>query len=124
MAYITKEKVAEMRKAIKKAYPAKEGWKFSVRKDGYTAVNIRLMQFPAEYKFKEGHSTINPRWLERNAESIGWGEKELDVVRTMDAVAHEGHWDESDIMTDYFNCAWYVSLSFGMWDNPAVAVNK
>lgn len=28
------------------------------------------------------------------------------------------HWDKSDSMTDYFHCAYYVSINIGNWNSP------
>jgi hypothetical protein len=33
-------------------------------------------------------------------------------------------YDESDITTDYFHTAYYLSLSIGKWDKPYVQVAK
>jgi len=121
MAWITKEQVAEKRAAIKKAFPLKEGWKFSVRKQHSSSIAIDLMQFPKEYNFK-GEDSVNQYWIDENAESHGWGEKEVAVIKKMKEIAYDGHWDESDIQSDYFHCAWYVNLGIGHWDKPAVGV--
>ena len=30
----------------------------------------------------------------------------------------EGHYDNSDSMTDYFDTAWYISIQVGKWNKP------
>lgn len=30
----------------------------------------------------------------------------------------DGHFDNSDIQTDYFSCAWYNAIRIGRWDKP------
>lgn len=42
----------------------------------------------------------------------------LKALKELYAVLFEGHWDNSDIMTDYFNTAYYVNLNIGNWDKP------
>lgn len=42
----------------------------------------------------------------------------LQYLDEVHALLKDGHWDESDIMTDYFNCAWYYSVEIGKWDKP------
>lgn len=32
----------------------------------------------------------------------------------------EDHYDLSDAMTDYFNCAWYIHINVGKWNKPYV----
>lgn len=31
---------------------------------------------------------------------------------------HVGNWDNSDLMTDYFDVGWYVSVNVGAWNKP------
>jgi len=33
---------------------------------------------------------------------------------------NEGNHDNSDIMTDYFDVGWYISVRLGKWDKPYV----
>ncbi len=44
--------------------------------------------------------------------------KALEYLEKAKAIMHVDHWDESDIMTDYFHCAYYVSMNVGRWDKP------
>lgn len=44
--------------------------------------------------------------------------KALEYLEKAKAIMHDDHWDESDIMTDYFHCAYYVSMNVGRWDKP------
>ena len=43
-------------------------------------------------------------------------------LRKANAILHEGHRDDSDPMTDYFNCSWYVNINIGKWDKPYILV--
>ena len=33
---------------------------------------------------------------------------------------NEGNHDNSDIMTDYFDVGWYISVNIGRWDKPYI----
>ena len=44
--------------------------------------------------------------------------KALKALNELIGVLYEGHWDESDIQTDYFHCAYYVNVSIGKWNKP------
>ena len=116
MAYITSEQVKEMRTLIKKAFPAKDGWKWSVTKRDHSQVTASLMQYPAEYDFPD-YQQVNHYWLDRASE---FGPKETAVLKKVNEILHIGHWDESDAQVDYFCCSHYVSLNIGKWDKPAV----
>jgi len=118
MAYISAAEVKVIRNNIKAAYPVKDGWKFSVRGDNHTAVRVALMAYPKGYEFP-GHASVNHYYIE-TMESIG--EKEKEVLKTVSKIVHAEHWDKSDIMIDYFNCAFYVTMEIGKWDCDAVMV--
>jgi len=126
MAYITSEQVKDMRNQIKKAFPAKDGWKWSVTKEHHSSVTAALMQFPSNYDFaikREGNDTSDELYTQLNhyyLDTCGLGKKEIAVLKKVNDILHTGHWDESDSMTDYFHCSHYVSLHIGKWDRPAV----
>jgi len=118
MAYITTDEVKAKRNAIKKAFPAKQGWKFSVTREHYSSVNIILMQYPDNYDFEQDFNGVN----QYSIKDSDFGDKEKVVLNKMNDIAHDGHWDESDIQSDYFNCAFYVNLAIGKWDKPVKKV--
>ena len=122
MAYITTDQVKEKRNLIKEAFPAKEGWKFSVKRQHHSSIIIAIMQYPDNYDFGTEHLGINHYWFNDSEE---YGDAEKEVIKKLNDIAHLGHWDESDIMTDYFNCAFYVTLEIGKWDkNPTIVPAK
>lgn len=123
MAYITSEQVKEMRDMIKKAFPAARGWKWSVTREHHTAVCASLMQYPEGYNFPD-YEQVNIYWFDNPGVNgkTHFGEKETKVLQKVNKILHTGHWDHSDIMTDYFSCSHYVHLHIGKWDRPAVKV--
>lgn len=130
MAFITSEQVKDMRNMIKKAFPASKGWKWSVTKEHHSSVNATLVQFPAGYDFaikREGQDTSDDLYTQLNyyyLDESGLGKREVAVMKKVNEILHTGHWDKSDIQTDYFNCAHYMSLHIGKWDKPAVQAPK
>jgi hypothetical protein len=42
----------------------------------------------------------------------------LEYLEKAKEIMHADHWDKSDIMTDYFYCAYYVNMSIGRWNKP------
>lgn len=117
MAYITTEQVQEKRKMLKEAFPAKDGWKLSVTKEHYTSINIAIMQYPEGYDFGTKYEQINHYCID---DYTNFGDKEKAVLKKISDIAHIGHWDESDIMTDYFDCAFYINIQIGKWDKQPV----
>jgi hypothetical protein len=116
MAYIEKETVQEKRAAIKKELPAKDGWKISVTGGNSSTLNVRIMQYPKGYKFPE-HDQINHYNFDSSTED--YGTKEKEICRKLIEIMADGHWDKSDMMTDYFFCAYYYYLQIGKWSKPA-----
>lgn len=119
MAYVTNEIMKEKREAIKTAFPSKDGWKFSIRKIHHSTISVSIMQYPAFYNFGE-YEQVNHYHI--NGSDFGAIEK--TVLNKLNDILHVGHWDKSDMMTDYFNCAWYMKMSIGQWDKPAVKAPK
>ena len=117
MAYITKDEVKLIRNNIKKAFPVKAGWKFSIVNRDHSEVSVSIMQCPKAYGFK-GHSPINHFYID---EHYG-NELQREALNKIHNIVSEKHWDESDPMTDYFHCAFYISMEIGKWDKPCVAV--
>lgn len=44
----------------------------------------------------------------------------LEYIKKAKEIMLDGHWDESDIMTDYFHCAYYISIDIGRWNAPYI----
>ena len=114
MSYLTKEEASKKRTAIKKAFPAKDGWKFSIINEHLSVLVVSIMKYPKEYDFGS-YSSVNHFYIDKSS----FGEEEKVVLKKINEIMHEDHWDKSDIMTDYFNCSWYNRLGIGKWDRPA-----
>ena len=103
MAYITKEKVKEIREAINKKFPSKEGWKFSIKRQNYSGIKIEILQGNTNFQNKPGNTIIPTR-------------ETHPYLQQIYNIANSGNYDNSDVMTDYFDVGWYVWLSVGSWD--------
>ena len=134
MAYISTDDVKHIRNELKKELPQ---YKFSVVRDHHSSVSISLMKGPAfnDYEYfdrynntittanlSDGeHHQINQFHLEdfygkENAEILS----KIDTIsRTAPAKNGGKVWyNDSDIMTDYFDIAYYVHISVGKWNKP------
>ena len=130
MAYINAEDVNHIRVALKKEFPQ---YKFSVTRDHHLGVNINFMKGPrfAEYEYfdrysgemkkdnLDGHHQINHFHLEsfygkENAEILG---KVSEIAHTAPGLAGgKKYYNNNDIQSDYFDVAYYVSISVGKWN--------
>jgi len=113
----TKEIAKEIRTTLSKL----DGIKISVTSD-HNHINVALTQAPFS-------PTIEPMEKERmsiNQYSYKTSEKlttECKVFfQLVDEIIMKYHWDMSDAMTDYFNCAFYYSYGIGRWEKPFVQI--
>ena len=114
MAYISSDEVKAVRNKIKAAFPHV---KFSVRQRHHSTLVVTVLASPY---FDDGaRIQVNEYHLERNYEG-----QQLRFLRGVYAIMKENHWDKSDLMTDYFNCAYYMSLNVGEWDKPHTKIPK
>ena len=115
MAYITKEQVKEIRNNLKAAFPAKDGYKFSVVNMHHTEVSVSILEAPIEAS--ESYQQVNHFHIDSfYKDQPEW----KDFLNKVSEIVHKDHWDKSDLQTDYFHCAFYVSINIGKWDRPFI----
>lgn len=128
MAYISTAEVKVIRDDLKEAFPRKEGWKFSVRRDHHSAVRVAIMESPVvlerfactDFRVDDTHPVkiesaldVNPYHIESQHPK-----PTAQILEKIRAIVAKKHWDKSDSMTDYFHCAFYYSIEIGKWDRP------
>ena len=125
MAYITADDVKAIRSELKVAFPK---WKFSVRKDNSLAVAVTILRGTVD--FSEGfvnsyngkkHCQVNHYWIDSNwtnLEARAALNKINEIMHNAPgrANADRKFYNNSDIMTDYFDTAFYTHLQVGAWD--------
>lgn len=121
MAYLYIDQIKAKRAALKAAFPPADGYKFSVTGGNSSSLTISMMQFPNSLNLPT-YADVNHYYIDSSIERIGGSEAEISVFNKICEIAMDGHWDKSDIQTDYFHCAYYVQLRIGKWNKPAVAV--
>ena len=127
MAYISTEKVAKMRANLKKEFPAKDGWKFSVRKMHHSEIAVAIVRGPITFKqYTDDLPVYHRDGTKRRAfEEMSKGSVNIyhidqqhpsstaKVLNRILEIISEDHYDESDAQTDYFNCAYYRDIRIG-----------
>ena len=65
MPYISTEKISEIREKIKKEFPSKDGWKFSITRRHHSTVNVDIMSAPFDLIPGEErkHQSINSYYI-------------------------------------------------------------
>lgn len=64
-----------------------------------------------------GYTTINHYWLEKSFEGAA-----LKLLEKIKKAMNMDNYDNSDIMTDYFDVGHYVDINVGKWNKPAEIV--
>jgi hypothetical protein len=113
MAYVsneTKSKISAALKPIFKSY----GVKATVARNSHKStlvVNISA----GDIDFGADYLQVNVYHINKN--HVGKARFFLNEV--LDAIKSTGDWyDNSDVMTDYFNTAFYIDINVGRWDKP------
>jgi len=103
----------------------KEGLVIHCRRDSYSggsSIDAWLMSgkhhimTDAEIQ-KEGkeYCQVNHYYLDTSERYTDYGKK---ILTEINRIMQKYHYDNSDPMTDYFECNYYMSISVGKWDNP------
>lgn len=127
MAYISKEKVAEMRKKIRKEFP---NFKISVRRLHYFEVWVNIYEgdadFVKEYKYNDELSEnlknnftmqINEYHIDDNFS--GRSKEVLNKIKEI-ITTTEKHYDSNfgDYGADYCDFTFYYTIEIGSYDRP------
>lgn len=120
MAYASKELATALRERVK-PINKKFGMKTSVSRDN-GRLTLRVisgkLELPEQYIVNPYYTLDNSRndWIcARNEPSVFTPEQVEYLNALREALMHD-HWDKSDIMSDYFSCAFYPYLEIGRWD--------
>ncbi len=135
MAYMSQAKKKELAPAIKalcKEFNVKST--ISVRNHSTLEINIKSGELDFLSQYNAFHKDRNERefgkdWSAADNISISrvddrmYSGKELEFLSRLIMCANANNHDNSDIMTDYFDVGWYVSINVGQWDKPYI-LNK
>lgn len=96
--------------------------KFSVHKDGYRAIDVVLVSgdfsaYATEKDKESGYRSFNHHHTEINTE---YSERCREVLRLVSEYAQSYNYDNSDIMTDYFDVNFYLNVTVGKWNKAYV----
>ncbi|UVX29505.1 hypothetical protein M5b_00253 [Klebsiella phage VLCpiM5b] len=119
MAYMNKEKKAKIVEAVKAVLP--KGWKATFAIRHYSTIVCTIRSAPLDLKDAFHRSrddwdflTINTYHAEKQCKNKDIADKLEKII----AALNLDNYDNSDIMTDYFDVGHYVDLKFGSWDKP------
>lgn len=111
----TPEVVELVRAWLKETYPK---YKFSVRRENYNSIYIKLMSADFEAFTKESgkiQDTINHYNIGRNSDLT---DRAKEVMLNVCDFVMSYNFDDSDAMTDYFHTNFYLTLGIGSYKKP------
>ena len=120
MAYMNQEKKKELAPLIK-SICKKHGIKATLGVHNYSelVLNIKSGSIDFNYIGQDGRTirNINEYWYQDHFKD---NPEALAFLSEVIPAMNNGNHDNSDIMTDYFDVGWYVSVNLGRWDKPYV----
>lgn len=119
MPYISAETVKAKRSELRKAFPAKAGWKLSVRKSHHSGINVAILAGPiALISSPKGYAQINHYYPGDHAVS----DAAAKLLQRAASISKSGRTTEQ-VCSDYGTVpTYYVRLSVGRWDSPYLVV--
>lgn len=100
---------------LKETYPK---YKFSVRRENYNSIYVKLMSADFEAFTKESgkiHDSINHYNIKRNKDLT---DRAKEVMMNVCDFVMSYNFDDSDPMTDYFCTNFYLTLGIGSYKTP------
>jgi hypothetical protein len=109
MAYINAQETAQIRNALKVAFPT---MKFSVRKQHSMSLHVAVLK--GNIDLQDGQ--INEYYLDKTSHPDFWNQV-LDIIKN----GSDRKWfNESDSQSDYFHIAFYIHMRVGEWNKPYI----
>ena len=130
MAYMNQERKAMIAAELKKVIPRE--WKWSLAVHHHSTIILTISEAPVDL-LGEYNRHCAASWDRHNmagytpSDYAQLNEYHLDnqfsgdLLKTFEAIKtamNVGNHNRSDIMTDYFDVGWYVSICLGHWDKP------
>ena len=134
MAYVDQSVIDDVRAELK-VLNKKYGMKATASGKGTSSLTITISAGPLDF-LSQIKSYYEARNYKYNGQSIyvkDWQElkgqhfnhyhdedkytgKEQEYLKEIKRIVYKHHWDDSDLMTDYFSCAYYIHIQFGKWN--------
>lgn len=115
MAYIDSKQVKQMRDELKKMFATKLGWKLSIINEHNTNIHVYIMEAPIDLSVDCPHN--DPEHFSINTYNTNKYIHKI-IYDGIINIINKGNYDNSDILTDYFDVGWYINIYVGKWDKP------
>ena len=113
MAYVSqdmKKSLAPTIKAVLKKY----GMKGTIAVDNHSTLVVNISEGPIDFGHDRDFAQVNHYWIDKNY--VGDARDFLNELA--DAMRGPDFYDNSDIMTDYFDLSHYIAINVGRYSKP------
>ena len=124
MAYVSKEKKAEIVKALKAEFGTdakKRGFSYTVSVRNLSAICMNIKKGSVDFLKDHTNQDLQDRgYASVMFESDSFNAEATKIIkRALKCLNLDNH-DNSDIMTDYFDIGHYVEINIGSWEKPYI----
>lgn len=120
MAYMNQEKKARIAAKVKPILK-KYGVKGSLSVHHYSKIILTIQSGKIDFfanqvdkDDKKFHKSVNPYWYKDHYDGVA----KAFLSEVVPAMYSADYYNNSDVMTDYFDVAYYVSVDIGKWNKP------
>lgn len=125
MAYMSQEKKAKIAAMLKEVMPSGYKYSLSVRDHSEIVLTIasapidlvKLAKESGKYSSLDNYVQVNSHYMHEHFKGTEVHELFCKIQKAMYGA---DYFDDSDIMTDFHHCAYYVSVNIGKWNKPFV----
>ena len=112
MAYMSQENKKTLAPAIKSVLK-EYNMKGSIGVDNHSTLVVNLKE--GHIDFGSTNDSVNPYWIDKHYTGIA-----QQFLNELKDAMMAGNYNNSDIMTDYFDVGWYIDINVGKWNKPYI----
>lgn len=115
MAYMNQERKKELAPGIKEVLK-KYYMKGSIRVNNHSTLIVTLTEGILDFGTLQQQVSTNPYSIKDHYK----GMEQKFLLELLDAMQGTIYYNRSDIQSDYFDVAYYISIDIGKWDKPYI----
>ena len=112
MAYMSQENKKTLAPAIKSVLK-EYNMKGSIGVDNHSTLVVNLKEGHIDFGSK--NDSVNTYWIDKHYTGIA-----QQFLNELKDAMMTGNYNNSDIMTDYFDVGWYIEINVGKWNKEYV----
>jgi hypothetical protein len=135
MAYMSQEKKKKIAEELKKVLKG-TGIKYTLGVHNHSTIVMKIKAGPVDFignyietlsQKPQYQRTMDTKMTYMQVNDFHYKDqftgKALEILEKIIPTMNVGNHNRSDILTDYFDVGWYLSVNIGTWDAPYQVVN-